>query len=310
MRALLAVAVAAAVAAAAAAPARAATPGRVTIIGDSVLTAVEWNATPLAILEHGIPNLDLEIGVCRKLVGESCPYEGGRVPTLVDLVTGLGGEIGQTVVVEVGYNDDASTFPQAVEQSIETLLNAGVTRILWVNMHVWQQQYVQMNADLEAAAQAHPQLSIVDWASYSANRYSWFQGDGVHLVYDGAVAMATLLNQAILQALAPPPPPVRVVVSSPRLPVARVGRAFAVHLGASGGSAPYRWRADTAFPRGVHLLANGTIEGRPRVAGTFTLRVQATDADGHVGTQTIRLVVGKASRMAGWALRTRPPRTP
>jgi hypothetical protein len=297
-RVLLAFALAFAALAASGAPARAATPGRVTIIGDSVLTAVQWNATPLAILQKGIPDLDLEIGVCRKLVGESCPFDGGRVPTLVDLVGQLGGEIGQTVVVEVGYNDDASTFPDAVEQSIDTLLNAGVTRILWVNMHIWQQQYIQMNADLDAAAKAHPQMSIVDWASYSTNQYSWFQGDGVHLVYPGAVAMATLLNDSILQAIAPPPPPVHIVVSTSRLPVARVGRAFTVQLAASGGTAPYRWSSTKALPRGVHLLANGTIDGKPRVAGTFTLSLRVADANGNVGTQTLQLVVG---RLAGRA---------
>lgn len=294
MRAVLAACVLAAVAAATvAAPARAARPGRVTIIADSVLTAVEWNAQPLQILQSGIPDLDLEVGVCRRLVGTSCPYEGGEVPTLVDLVQQLGGEIGQTVVVEVGYNDDESTFPQAVEQSIETLLNAGVTKILWVNMHIWQQQYIQMNADLAAAAQAHPQMSIVDWASYSSNQYSWFQGDGVHLLYDGAMAMATLLNQSIRAALAPPPPPVHVSVTTATLPAGRVGRQFVAHLAASGGTGPYRWRALRALPRGLHLLADGTIDGRPRVAGRFMLELTATDANGVAGTQSLRLAVGR-----------------
>jgi hypothetical protein len=215
------------------------------------------------------------------------------VPTLVDLVGQLGGEIGQTVVVEVGYNDYESTFPQAVEESIDALLNAGVTKILWVNMHVWEQQYIQMNADLQAAAQAHPQMSIIDWATYSTNQWSWFQGDGVHLVYDGAVAMATLLNQSIRAALAPPPPPVHISIATTTLPAARVGRAFAVRLAASGGTGPYRWSSGAALPRGLHLLANGTIDGTPRVAGRFTLTLRATDAGGHVGTQTFALVVAK-----------------
>src|SRR5882757_10791816 len=84
-------------------------PPRVTVIGDSVLTAVAWNATPLSILEQGL-DVQLEIGVCRTLEGVSCPYEGGNVPTLLDVIHTLGPQLGATVVVEVGYNDPATEF--------------------------------------------------------------------------------------------------------------------------------------------------------------------------------------------------------
>src|SRR5260221_12763959 len=119
-------------------------PPHVTVIGDSVLTAVEWNAAPLSILEHGL-DVQLDIGVCRTLEGVSCPYEGGNVPTLMDVVHTFGARLGTTVLVEVGYNDPATEFAQRVEDSINALLAAGVRRILWVDMRQWQQQYIGMN---------------------------------------------------------------------------------------------------------------------------------------------------------------------
>jgi hypothetical protein len=154
---------------------------RVTVIGDSVLTAVEWNATPLALFERGL-DLQMDIGVCRTLEGVSCPFEGHTVPTLLDVVNSLGPRLGRTVLIEAGYNEPPAEFAQHVEDSVDALLAAGVTRILWVNLREWQQQYVGMNQTLDAAAARHPELTILDWERTSHDHYSWFQGDGIHLV--------------------------------------------------------------------------------------------------------------------------------
>jgi len=275
----------------------AADPPRVTVIGDSVLTAVEWNATPLSILEQGL-DLQLDIGVCRTLEGVSCPFEGGNVPTLLDVVNTLGSRLGATVLVEVGYNDPANEFAQRVEDAIDALLAAGVQRILWANMREWQQQYIGMNQILAAAAARHPQLTMIDWEGYSHDHYSWFQGDGIHLVYDGAVAMATLFNAAIKQALAPaqqqphPPPVEALTIAGSPLPVAHVGRPYSARLAAQGGNAPYKWRLTSGpLPRGMHLLANGRITGRPRLPGRLTLTLQAADSQGAQAVRRETLVI-------------------
>ena len=275
----------------------AADPPRVTVIGDSVLTAVEWNTTPLSILEQDLdPQLD--IGVCRTLEDVSCPYEGGTVPTLLDVVNALGSRLGATVLVEVGYNDPAGEFAQRVEDAVDALLAAGVTRILWANMREWQQQYIGMNQVLVAAAARHPQLTLIDWEGYSHDHYSWFQGDGIHLVYDGAVAMATLFNASIKQALAPaqqsPPPPVAttLTIAPTPLPVAFVGRPYSVRLAAQGGNAPYSWRlASGPLPRGMHLLANGHLEGTPRLAGRLAITLQAVDRQSEQAVRRETLVI-------------------
>jgi hypothetical protein len=275
----------------------AADPPRVTVIGDSVLTAVEWNTTPLSILEQGL-DLQLDIGVCRTIEGVSCPYEGGTVPTLLDVVNALGSRLGTTVLVEVGYNDPAGEFAQRVEDAVDALLAAGVQRILWANMREWQQQYIGMNQVLVAAAARHPQLTLIDWEGDSHDHYSWFQGDGIHLVYDGAVAMATLFNASIKQALAPapaqqqPPPVAALTIPETSLPVAHVGRPYSVRLAVRGGNAPYSWRLTSGpLPRGMHLLANGRITGWPRRPGRLSLTLQAVDSHGARAVKRETLVI-------------------
>jgi hypothetical protein len=249
-------------------------PPQVTVIGDSVLTAVQWNAGPLSILQHGL-DLRLDVGICRRLTGVSCPSDGERVPTLADVVASRGRDLGPVVLVEVGYNDDHDTFAQSVEESVSALLRAGVQRILWANLHGFAQQWIDMNAVLHAAARRHPELTIIDWDGYSRAHWSWFQSDNLHLVYGGAVAMATLFHRAIDEVVNP------VVINAAPLPVARVGDRYAAHLTASGGVPPYSWRiVRGSLPKGLHLRPNGSIDGRALRGARLSIVVQATDSEG------------------------------
>jgi hypothetical protein len=268
---------------------------QVTVIGDSILTAVQWNTTPMTILGQGF-NLQMEIGVCRRIEGESCPFEGGEVPTLVQLVPQLGSSIAQTVIVEVGSNDPQDVFAQEVEDAMQVLLHYGVTRVLWMNFHEVQGQYPAMNQALVAAAQRYPQLSVVDWNAAAQGHPEWFQTDGIHLVESGAEAMATLLHNALLGvggAVPPPPPPdPPLVLPVTPLPAARAGRAYAARLVAKGGTAPYRWQVTSGpLPRGLRLLANGRITGTPKRPGRSRFTFRAIDADGQSATRAATLVI-------------------
>jgi hypothetical protein len=288
MRAALCMAVAvpvlAVVAAAGAATPR--PPPHVTVIGDSVLDAVQSNSGPRSILKQGF-DVDLEIGICRRLTGTSCPFKDAEVPTLIDVVRELGPRIGPTVLVEVGYNDDAPTFAQSVEEAITAVLDAGARHILWVNMHESQQQYIGMNQVLVAAARRHSEVTIVDWNAYSRDQPSWFQDDGIHLFYDGAIGMATLLHASLLDALAEP-----LVVTSTHLPVAHVGRAYSARLLAGGGTAPYKWRLISGpLPSGLRLLADGHITGTPRQNAHVRLVFRTTDASARTANASTTLVV-------------------
>src|SRR5579871_5613374 len=253
--------------------ARAAQPGEITVITDSVMTAVLWNPAPLAQLENGFSNVDMEVGICRTLTGESCLFQGQRVPTLVALVQSLGDRIGETVVVEVGYNDPLATFTTEFQQSVQTLLAAGVKRILWVNYHVWDPQFATMDTMLAQAAKAYPQVTIVDWQSDSNLQYNWFQGDGIHLVYPGAMALAKLVNVALKETVTP------LTVDAPSVEHAQVGQSLSVPLEATGGVAPYQWQVTTrGLPRGLHLLANGLLEGVPKSRGDDVVHLLVTDS--------------------------------
>jgi len=256
----------------------------VTVIGDSVLTAVLWNQAPLATLEQGF-DVDMEVGVCRTLTGSSCPFEGSRVPTLVDLAHTLGPRLGATVVVELGYNDSPGTFAQSVEQSVAALLAAGVERILWVNLHEWRPQYSAMNHVLDQAARRYPEMTILDWRTSSQNKWSWFQGDGVHLTYAGAMAMAAFLHGSIMEGLA------RLTFASSELPAAVVGRPYDSQLIATGGIPPYRFSETGTRLHGLRLLASGRLYGTPTKAGQVDLLLQVTDSFGYSSTQRQVLTV-------------------
>jgi len=260
---------------------------RVTIIADSAFGAVTGSRQPLAVVKSGFA-IHIDVGICRRLIGPSCPFDEDVVPPpLVDVVHSLGPTIAPTVVVEVGYNDFADTFPQSVEAAITTLLGAGVTKILWLTMADGRQQYIPMNQVLAAAAGRHTEVELVDWAAASRGHDSWFQGDSVHLTYDGALGMAHLLHDALMDALVPP-----LVVVSTRLPVAHVGKPYSVQLKARGGILPYRWRLTSGpLPTGLHLLSSGRVTGTPHRARKLGLNFRITDAVGQTTRLTTNITI-------------------
>jgi hypothetical protein len=253
------------------AAARAESEPRVTVFGDSVLMAVEWNDEPLRILEQGV-DVQLDVAVCRRLVDQSCPFDGTRAPTLVDAAAN---GVAPNVVVEVGYNDDPRTFASSVEQALTSLHRAGARQIRWLTLRETKRQYAQMNAVLRHAAATDPALTLVDWNAYSGNHPEWFQSDGEHLDYGGAVAMASIINASLL---APP----RVETGSitlPAPPPARARRIYTARLQAEGGVPPYSYRVVAGRPpRGIHLLADGRLYGRPRWTGMVRLTLQVRDS--------------------------------
>jgi hypothetical protein len=218
---------------------------RATVIGDSVMTALIWHEDALSILEKGI-DLQVDVAVCRRLVGESCPYEGARAPTLLDVVHALGPRLGATVVVVVGYNEPESLFSQAVEESVSALLGAGVTRILWVTLAEATPAYAAMNDELIALEPRYPAMTIVDWDGASRDHRDWFQTDGIHLTEAGGIGMAKLLRDALdgCEAVSPNHSVATVApVAGPAgpLPGAPYDSAYPVRLIAQGsGVAPYR----------------------------------------------------------------------
>jgi lysophospholipase L1-like esterase len=260
----------------------------VMVIADSAFAAVADNQQPRALLTSGF-DTTIDVGVCRRLRGASCPDGNTQVPTLVDVVHTLGPAIAPTVIVEVGYNDFVDDFPQSVEVAMTTLVEAGVKKILWVTMAEQRPQYIAMNEQVAVAAARHPEVALVDWAAASRGHDSYFQGDGVHLGYDGAMALAHLLRDALVAALVPP-----LVATPTRLPVAHLGKSYSAQLKAEGGMAPYRWRlASGSLTGGLHLLAGGRITGTPRRPGKVVLVLRATDAFAQTATLSATITVAR-----------------
>jgi hypothetical protein len=166
--------------------------------------------------------------------------------------------------------------------------------VLWTNLHAINAEYAAKNAVLAAAAKNHPELTVLDWNAYSSPHPDWYQTDFIHLRPAGGVAIATWLRQAITNAFAPPPPPDPALVVDPTQKLlVRVGRNVQRALQAGGGTAPLHWSTTNATLRraGLHLLANGSLVGRPRHAGTFAVPLKLTDADGSSAGVQVTLVV-------------------
>jgi hypothetical protein len=267
-------------------PARARSAPHVTLIGDSVADAIAQTSSAVAILGQGV-DLDLQVAPCRRVEGTGCPYQGSRPPSVVELVQSLGPKIGPYVVVSVGYNDFEDQYASNVEDALRALSAAGVKHVWWLTLRAAHHPYLNMNDDLQAAAKRHPELSIVDWNVYSRSHPAWFQDDGLHLLNAGAEAMATLIHKTLVgDGVALPPPR----VTTRALPQAHRGKAYRARLAAAGGIGPYRWSLQERAPAGVHLEANGVVQGTPRArVGRYTFDVRVRDAAGSMATRRLTL---------------------
>jgi hypothetical protein len=247
----------------------------VTLIGDSVADAIANTTSSTGIVRQGV-DLDLEVAPCRRVEGEGCPVDGVRPPSVVQLAKSMGTKLGANVVVSVGYNDFEDQYAQNIEDALSAFKAAGVKHVWWLTLRAAHHGYLTMNDNIVAAANAHPELTVIDWNVYSRSHPDWFQDDGLHLLQPGADAMATLIHKTLLDdgvALKP----VRVVTTA--LPSARRGRSYATRLQAGAGLGPYRWSLLARAPKGLHLEADGRIIGKPLAKpGTYVLNVRVKDS--------------------------------
>jgi hypothetical protein len=257
----------------------------VTLIGDSVATSLTGEPGAVRRVNEGI-DLDLEVAPCRRLEDQSCPPDP---PTVIELIKTLGPQIGPTVVIAVGYNDFEDRYAAEIEDVLAALEAVNVKHVFWLTLRAAHHPYVNMNDEIVAAAAKHSEVSVVDWNIYSRSHPEWFQADGLHPLSGGAIAMATLVHQKLLDAgIAAPAPRVRTAT----LPTGRRGKAYIARLTAANGLAPYSWSLTGRVPAGLHLRSNGVLAGTPRgidVTGTFTFVVRVKDANGQTGTRKLLL---------------------
>lgn len=171
---------------------------RVTLISDSVAGAVWFDQGARSLVAKGI-DLFLEPGQGRML-GSTDP--NAQPEPALELIPQLGHRIGPTAVMFIGDNDYYSTDAQNVVRADAELRAAGVTRIVWVTLHVSPDHtsYTFMNDAIAAAVAGDPaHVSVADWNAYSAAHPEWFQADGVHLTGSGPRALAQFLHGALVQ---------------------------------------------------------------------------------------------------------------
>lgn len=149
----------------------------VTIIGDSVLLAVE------PYLEKRLPGAVLDGKVGRQL-----SHAGDTVEALEKT-----GKLGDIVILELGTN---GTFS---DKSLTYLLDLlGKERsILMVTTRVPKKWQDSVNDKLKEAAAAYDNVTLVDWYALSAGKDAYFGKDGVHPTRTGAEAYAAMLEKSV-----------------------------------------------------------------------------------------------------------------
>ncbi len=201
---------------------------RVTIFGDSAAEVLDYVSDAKQYLGSGL-DVNWELRVCRRLVQLSCPYQGARPPTVLDVVQSApNGGLGSIVVIDVGYNDYVDQYQSDMETVIKALAAKGVEHVIWTTLHEVRQDYRSINATIRAEAAKWPQVTIADWNAAALGQ-SWFNSDGIHLNDSGAWGLARLLRPLILAACGDPcrPPP---APSTPRT-YAITATASAIRIG-------------------------------------------------------------------------------
>jgi hypothetical protein len=183
----------------------------VSLIGDSTMAGMQWNATsgddPRNIVGNAY-NLTFDAESCRRIVVGSCRGRFGTTPqSVVPLMkTTLKGRLGEALVVMAGYDDASIT--NAADQVVAEAEAQGVIRVLWLNYRsntnyilpgglAARNLYGSHNAELTAAAKRHSDLQILDWDGFTANQPGWFASDGIHLNLAGADGLATFIKNAL-----------------------------------------------------------------------------------------------------------------
>ena len=171
---------------------------RVTVIGDSITESLDYVPSARRYLERGL-DLRVDTAVCRRLVYESCAFQGTTPPTALQVAAARGRSLGRVVVVNVGYNDWTAVYD--VNRMMRGLRAAGVRVVVWVTLRATTSNYAGTNAAIRRASRRWKSLVVADWDGYSHGR-GWFREDGLHLTPSGATGLARLLRPLVLAGLA------------------------------------------------------------------------------------------------------------
>ena len=258
---------------------------RVTVITDSVGTALLWDPGPLHDFSAGLDVRGYAFG-CRKLVVAGCPNAAGvNPPSALDVIQQLGTELGPIVVIDVGYNDTADTYSAGLDEVMRALLANGVQRVVWVTLEEGEGVWLSIDDQIRAAPARWPQLAVADWGPTVTGK-PWLFKDVAHLNHDGGVALGRFLRPIVLSQLQlikdTTPPDLRLPESVHARTTNRHGRVlsfYPVALDAVDGEIP-----ETCTPASPHrypigdtkVICSATDKAGNTAVGSFEVHVSKT----------------------------------
>ena len=177
---------------------------KVLIIGDSVFDAFDHVASARQMLEDQQKTIFAVQG-CQKLVEPGC-MKWVKLSAL-DQLKKNAGKFSDVVVIGTGYNDRIGTpFREAVLAITNEAASQGVD-VIWITYR--QVRHVRgkattMNKQLGKLDPKIKNLHLADWnlLSEGKEKSGWFRGDRIHLVTPGAVGLAQLINQSVVEVVA------------------------------------------------------------------------------------------------------------
>jgi hypothetical protein len=166
----------------------------VTIFGDSVAAAFNWDPTARQVLAQG-DRLTFDLSPCGRLVQPGCITP--PPPSVLKEIELLGRRIGPNVVVLVGYNDDPHIYAAGIDRVLRAMHRRGVKHALWLTLRAVNKQYRLINEVIHGASGRFSWLTVLDWNGYSRNHSSWFASDSIHLSAAGAVQLAVFVHRGL-----------------------------------------------------------------------------------------------------------------
>jgi hypothetical protein len=170
---------------------------KLTFIGDSKAAGIEYSAEAKRLLARG-HTVRRDLKVCRRLVAQSCVFQGVRPRTALQAIRYYGTGLGTVVVVDVGYNDSSATYRKQLQTVVKAARTRGVKGIVWVNLRALRPDYKKINAIIAQEAQRRPIIYLANWNAFTRGKpASWFGRDGIHLTGAGAVGLVKLIRKYI-----------------------------------------------------------------------------------------------------------------
>jgi hypothetical protein len=162
----------------------------VTIVGDSILLGATDTIRTTLLASGWDPTIatfpGLPLGVGKELLRER--REAGLITNVV--------------VIHLGNNlpDGVDTFARDIETTMGYL--SSVPFVVWMNVQTFQPSRVHVNAALNAAAERHPSMRILDWNGAVIAHPEWSAGTNPHLSGSGRRGMAALIDEELARILA------------------------------------------------------------------------------------------------------------